>query len=98
MISLLSEIVLASGGKAGGIDVGGWAAMVVCLSIACLVIGIFIGFRIAKRMFKKQMKENPPITEEQIRAMYAQMGRKPSESQVKQIMNNFKSRVEDEKK
>ena len=77
---------------------GAWAGIIVAVAIACIAIGIFIGFKIAKRMFKKQLKENPPVTEEQIRAMYAQMGRKPSESQIKQIMNNFKSRVEDDNK
>ena len=41
-------------------------------------------------MVSKQMEENPPITEDQIRSMYAQMGRKPSEQQIRQIMNNFK--------
>jgi uncharacterized protein YneF (UPF0154 family) len=45
-------------------------------------------------MFKKQMRENPPINEDQIRAMYAQMGRKPSEQQVKQIMSMFKKQGE----
>lgn len=58
--------------------------------IGALIIGIVIGFVIAKNVFKKQMKENPPITESQIRAMYSQMGRKPSEQQVKQIMAIFK--------
>lgn len=42
------------------------------------------------KYFKKQLKDNPPITESQIRAMYQQMGRKPTEKQVKQIMATFK--------
>jgi len=46
-------------------------------------------------MTQKQLQENPPITEEQIRAMYAQMGRKPSEQQIRQIMNNFKRKVDE---
>ena len=77
--------------------IGGWIGIIIAAAVVGILLGVFIGFRIAKRMFKKQLKENPPITEEQIRAMYAQMGRKPSEAQVKQIMNNFKSRVEDDK-
>ena len=76
---------------------GGFVAMIIAIIVACIAIGIFIGFKIAKHLFKKQLKENPPITEDQIRAMYAQMGRKPSESQVRQIMNNFKSKVDDKK-
>lgn len=55
-----------------------------------LIIGGILGFYFATKYFKKQMKKNPPITEDQIRAMYAQMGRKPSETQVKQVMSAFK--------
>lgn len=60
------------------------------LAIAGLIIGIFIGFFIAQKMFKKQLRDNPPITREQIRAMYMQMGRKPTEAQINQVMNSMK--------
>jgi uncharacterized protein YneF (UPF0154 family) len=59
--------------------------------ILALVAGGLLGFYIATKIFKKQMRENPPITEDQIRAMYAQMGRKPSEQQIRQIMNMMKN-------
>lgn len=55
-----------------------------------LLIGAFIGYYLASKYFKKQLKENPPITESQVRMMYQQMGRKPTEKQVKQIMATFK--------
>ena len=45
--------------------------------------------RPVKVMQLKQQKENPPITEKQIRAMYAQMGRKPSEAQIRAIMKSL---------
>ncbi len=63
---------------------------IVCGVIGALVVGVIIGFVICQKYFKKQLDENPPITESQIRAMYAQMGRKPSEQQVKQMMGIFK--------
>lgn len=69
-------------------------ALCVILPIAFLIIGFLLGFYIAQKMFKKQMRENPPINEDQIRAMYAQMGRKPSEQQVKQIMGMFKRQTD----
>ena len=63
------------------------------MSIMYLVIGILIGgalgFFFTRRYFEKQIKENPPITEKQIRAMYAQMGRKPSEAQIRAIMKSM---------
>ena len=62
-------------------------------SILYLVIGILIGglagFLITRWYFNKQLKENPPINEKMIRTMYAQMGRKPSESQIRAIMKSM---------
>ena len=62
-------------------------------SILYLVVGLAVGgalgFFITRHMFQKQLKENPPINEKMIRAMYAQMGRKPSEAQIRQIMKTM---------
>ncbi len=62
----------------------------VVVPIVCLIIGALIGFFASQKYFKKQMDENPPITREQIRAMYQQMGRTPSESQINQVMEAMK--------
>ena len=56
-----------------------------------VIIGIIIGFFVARYMFKKQLQKNPPINEKMIRAMYMEMGRKPSEAQIKRIMASVKS-------
>ena len=53
-----------------------------------LVIGGFLGFYFTRKKFEKELKENPPINEKVIRAMFLQMGRKPSEAQIKQIMKS----------
>ncbi|GHU50808.1 hypothetical protein FACS189459_5380 [Bacilli bacterium] len=58
--------------------------------IGGIIIGLIIGSRVTTKQYKKQLDENPPISEQQIRMMYTQMGRKPSETQVKQVMNSFK--------
>lgn len=55
-----------------------------------LIIGGFIGYYVTLKIFKKQLKDNPPITEKQIIALYQQMGRKPTDKQVKQVMASFK--------
>lgn len=70
-------------------DLGGWIGLVIGLSIVCLLIGAALSFFFTKRMFEKQIKENPPITEKMIRAMFLQMGRKPSEAQIKAIMRSM---------
>lgn len=54
-----------------------------------LVVGGVVAFFLTRRMFEKQIKENPPINEKMIRAMYMQMGRKPSEAQIKAIMKSM---------
>ena len=62
-------------------------------SVLYLVVGLAVGgalgFFITRHMFQKQLKENPPINEKMIRTMYAQMGRKPSEAQIRQIMKTM---------
>lgn len=62
-------------------------------SILWLVIGGLIGagisFYFTKRAFEKQIKENPPVNAKMIRAMFMQMGRKPSEAQIRQVMKSM---------
>lgn len=60
-------------------------------AILGIVVGMIAGFFISRYFFKKQLKNNPPINEKMIRAMYSEMGRKPSEVQIKRIMNSVKS-------
>ncbi|MDF9867413.1 uncharacterized protein YneF (UPF0154 family) [Bacilli bacterium PM5-3] len=55
--------------------------------IISLVVGFAGGFFFAQNRFKKELAKNPPINEKMIRAMYMQMGRKPSEAQIKQTIN-----------
>ena len=54
-----------------------------------LIIGGVVGFFIARHFLQKQLKENPPITEKMVRAMFMQMGRKPSEAQIRAIMKSM---------
>lgn len=63
---------------------------VIVLPILILVAGGAIGFFLARSYFKKYLEKNPPINENMIRAMMGQMGRKPSEKQVRQVMQSMK--------
>ncbi|MCQ2792861.1 MAG: YneF family protein [Bacilli bacterium] len=58
--------------------------------IGCLVGGLIIGFIVTRWFLKRQLQKNPPINENMIRAMFMQMGRKPSEAQIKAVMNSMK--------
>ena len=61
------------------------------LTIGALIIGAVAGFFGARYYFKRQLQKNPPISEQQIRLMYQSMGRKPSEKEIRRIMNQMKS-------
>lgn len=59
--------------------------------VLALIGGAVAGFFVTRKIFTKQLKENPPINEKMIRAMFRSMGRAPSEKQVREIMRNVNS-------
>jgi uncharacterized protein YneF (UPF0154 family) len=65
--------------------------------IFSLIVGGIIGAIICSRIIKKNIAQNPPINKEQIKALYSQMGRKPSESQLQQVMNSYKNNANKKK-
>ena len=61
--------------------------------LGCILVGAIVGFIVSRKVFKKYLEKNPPVNENMIRAMMSQMGRTPSEKQVRQVMaamNNAK--------
>ncbi|BET38935.1 MULTISPECIES: YneF family protein [Spiroplasma] len=73
-----------------------WAVLII--GIASALIGGLVGFIVTKKIFEKQLQKNPPINENMIRAMYLQMGRKPTESQIKSVMQAMKRQQSTTKK
>ena len=61
----------------------------ILILVGVLLVGALLGFFLSQRYFKKYLKDNPPVNENMIRAMMAQMGRKPSEKQVRQVMSSM---------
>ena len=59
--------------------------------IGCVLAGLVAGFFLSRWYFKRELAKNPPINEKMIRAMFKQMGRTPSEKQVREIMRNVNS-------
>ena len=51
-----------------------------------LIIGAVIGFFVARKVMEKYLKKNPPINEDMIKALMMQMGRKPNQNQINQMM------------
>lgn len=69
-----------------GLSVGAFVGIV----IGVLILGLIAGFFASRWFFKRELKKHPPINENMIRAMFMQMGRKPSESQIRAVMNSMK--------
>ena len=54
-----------------------------------LILGLVIGFFVSKKVFTKQLQDTPPINEKMIEVMMSSMGRKPSQKQVRQVMQQM---------
>ena len=58
----------------------------ILLVVVGLLLGAVIGFFVARLVMKNYLKKNPPINEEMIKALMMQMGRKPNQKQINQMM------------
>lgn len=54
-----------------------------------LIVGLVLGFFLAKHFMMKYLKKKPPINEEMIKALMMQMGRKPNQKQINQMMKSM---------
>lgn len=66
---------------------GAWIFIV----IIGILLGAVGGFFLARRYMMNYFQENPPISADMLRGMMMQMGQKPSERKVKQIMASMKA-------
>ncbi|MBE6137491.1 MAG: YneF family protein [Erysipelotrichaceae bacterium] len=65
-----------------------WWQLVLILVIVILGAAVATFF-ITRKLFAKELKKNPPVNEAMIRAMMTQMGRTPSEKQVRAVMRSM---------
>lgn len=61
----------------------------ILMIVVGLLIGVCIGFFGARTFMKKYLKNNPPINEDMIKALMMQMGRKPNQKQINQMMKSM---------
>jgi uncharacterized protein len=59
---------------------------VILIAILALIAGIALGFFIARKYMMNYLKKNPPINEQMLRTMMMQMGQKPSQKKIAQMM------------
>lgn len=50
------------------------------ISIACFLVGLIGGFFVFRFITKRELKKNPPINKDQVRALLRATGRTPSEA------------------
>jgi len=55
-----------------------------------LLAGVALGFFIARKYMMDYLKKNPPINEQMLRMMMMQMGMKPSQKKINQMMSMMK--------
>ena len=60
----------------------------------CLLAGVALGFFIARKYMMNYLKKNPPITENMLRVMMMQMGQKPSQKKINQMMKAMQSQMD----
>lgn len=71
-----------------------WILIIIVVAIA----SAFGGFYAARRYMENYLKDNPPINEDQLRAMMLQMGQKPSQRKLHQMMNAMQQQAHNDRK
>ncbi|MBU5594187.1 YneF family protein [Amphibacillus sp. MSJ-3] len=61
----------------------GW---VILIAIIALLAGVALGFFIARKYMMNYLEKNPPINEQMLRTLMMQMGQKPSQKKITQMM------------
>ena len=62
-----------------------WVTILV--GILALVAGVALGFFLARKYMMTYLKKNPPINEQMLKMMMMQMGMKPSQKKINQMMS-----------
>lgn len=65
--------------------------LAIFLIILALIGGLVGGFFISRKYMMDYFEKNPPIDENMLRMMMLQMGQKPSERKINQMMSQMKA-------
>jgi uncharacterized protein len=67
--------------------------MVWLVGTIALLVGIALGFFIARQYMMNYLKKNPPINEQMLKMMMMQMGMKPSQKKINQMMSAMNKQI-----
>ena len=58
----------------------------ILVGVLALIAGVVLGFFIARKYMMDYLKKTPPINEQMLKMMMMQMGQKPSQKKINQMM------------
>jgi len=67
--------------------------MYILVGVLALIVGIALGFFIARKYMMSYLKKNPPINEQMLKMMMMQMGMKPSQKKINQMMEAMNGQI-----
>ncbi len=65
----------------------GTTGIAILVGIIALAAGVALGFFIARKYMMSYLQKNPPINEQMLKMMMMQMGMKPSQKKINQMMS-----------
>jgi len=84
LYNILWSSTLSNRQHEGGKEIMLW--LYILIGVLALIAGLAIGFFIARRYMMTYLKNNPPINEQMLKMMMMQMGMKPSQKKINQMM------------
>lgn len=69
----------------------------ILVGVVALVAGVALGFFIARKYMMNYLQKNPPINEQMLKMMMMQMGQKPSQKKINQMMSAMNKQQIDRK-
>lgn len=64
----------------------------ILLILSGIGVGALVGFLISNKYMEKYLEKNPPINEDMIKMLMAQMGRPVNQKQINQMMKQMKNK------
>ncbi|WEG11529.1 YneF family protein [Pullulanibacillus sp. KACC 23026] len=65
----------------------------IVIGIVGVILGVVLGFFIARKYMMDYLKKNPPINENMLRVMMMQMGQNPSQKKINQMMKAMQKQM-----
>ncbi|AKG04503.1 MULTISPECIES: YneF family protein [Salimicrobium] len=67
---------------------------IILIALVALIAGAALGFFIARKYMMNYLKKNPPINEQMLRTLMMQMGQKPSQKKINQMMKQMNNQMD----